>query len=105
ADALDALRLLDREREAQTQARTAIDAAYALARDRYRAGLGNYLVVLIAQNSVMTQALRDTDLRMRAYLLDAQLARALGGGYATPSGTIATRPAPLSADASSASAR
>jgi NodT family efflux transporter outer membrane factor (OMF) lipoprotein len=105
ADVLDALRLLDREREAQTQARTAIDAAYALARDRYRAGLGNYLVVLIAQNSVMTQALRDTDLRMRAYLLDAQLARALGGGYATPSGTIATRPAPLSADASSASAR
>ncbi|MFA4913761.1 MAG: TolC family protein, partial [Burkholderiaceae bacterium] len=81
ADALDALRLLADERSAQTQARTSIEAAYALALDRYKAGLGNYLTVLIAQNDVMAQAQRDTDLRMRAYQLDADLARALGGGY------------------------
>lgn len=81
ADALDALRLMDDERQAQTQARTSIEAAYALALDRYKGGLGNYLTVLIAQNDVMAQAQLDTDLRMRAYLLDADLARALGGGY------------------------
>lgn len=81
ADALDALRLLDAERDAQTQARTSIEAAYALALDRYKGGLGNYLTVLIAQNDVLAQAQRDTDLRMRAYQLDADLARALGGGY------------------------
>lgn len=81
ADALDALRLIGAERTAQTEAKQSIDAAYALALERYRGGLGNYLTVLIAQDAVMTQAQRDTDLRMRAYLLDADLARALGGGY------------------------
>ena len=81
ADALDALRLIADERQAQAQARSSINAAYALALDRYKGGLGNYLTVLIAQNDVMTQAQLDTDLRMRAYLLDADLARALGGGY------------------------
>jgi len=31
---------------------------------------------------VLTQARLDTDLRIRAYQLDANLATALGGGYA-----------------------
>jgi len=81
ADALDALRMIDTERRAQTEARRAIDAAYRLALDRYKGGLGNYLTVLVAQDAVMTQAQRDTELHTRAYLLDADLARALGGGY------------------------
>lgn len=84
ADSLDALHMLSREREEQKTAREAIEAAYNVALSRYKEGLGNYLTVLIAQDSVMTQALRDTDLRMRAYQLDADLARALGGGYAPP---------------------
>lgn len=84
ADALDALRLIEREKQEQHQARTAIEDAYKLAVDRYKAGLGNYLSVLIAQNSVLTQARLDTDLRMRAYQLDADLAYALGGGYQDP---------------------
>lgn len=81
ADALDALRLLERETTEQRQARTSTDAAYELAVNRYRAGLGNYLTVLIAQDSVLVQARLDTDLRFRAYKLDADLAKALGGGY------------------------
>src|SRR5690606_32703355 len=84
ADALDALRLLDRETAQQRQARTAIDAAYDLAVQRYRAGMGNYLTVLVAQTGVLTQARLDTDLRFRAYQLDADLAYALGGGYTPP---------------------
>ncbi len=63
------------------QARESIDAAYNLAVDRYKAGLGNYLTVLVAQNEVLTQARLETDLRFRTYKLDAELANALGGGY------------------------
>ena len=92
ADAIDALRLLDRETVQQRQAREAIDAAYDLAVQRYRAGMGNYLTVLVAQTGVLTQARLDTDLRFRAYQLDADLAYALGGGYAPP----AAGPAPTS---------
>ncbi|HYG43196.1 MAG TPA: TolC family protein, partial [Bordetella sp.] len=84
ADALDALGLLGRETTQQRQARDAIDAAYGLAVQRYRAGLGNYLTVLVAQTGVLTQARLDTDLRFRAYQLDADLAYALGGGYTPP---------------------
>ncbi|OZI32867.1 hypothetical protein CEG14_18440 [Bordetella genomosp. 1] len=80
-DAIDALRLIDREKAEQRQAREAIDAAYGLAVGRYRNGLGNYLAVLLAQDSVLTQARLDTDLKSRAYQLDADLAYALGGGY------------------------
>ncbi|MGE8619167.1 MAG: TolC family protein, partial [Achromobacter spanius] len=84
ADALDGLRLLEQERAQQRQARTAIEAAYELAVNRYKAGLGNYITVLIAQTGVLTQARLDTDLRIRAYQLDANLANALGGGYTPP---------------------
>lgn len=84
ADALDGLRLLDQEKAQQRQARDAIEAAYDLAVKRYKAGMGNYISVLIAQTGVLTQARLDTDLRIRAYQLDANLATALGGGYAPP---------------------
>ncbi|MGY6272334.1 efflux transporter outer membrane subunit [Achromobacter denitrificans] len=87
ADALDGLRLLDREKAEQRQAREAIDAAYELAVKRYRAGMGNYISVLIAQTGVLTQARLDTDLRIRAYQLDASLANALGGGYVPARGS------------------
>ncbi|MFD4839816.1 efflux transporter outer membrane subunit [Achromobacter sp. NPDC058515] len=82
ADALDGLRLLDQEKAQQRQAREAIEAAYDLAVNRYKAGMGNYITVLIAQTGVLTQARLDTDLRIRAYQLDANLATSLGGGYA-----------------------
>lgn len=90
ADAIDALRLLNRETTQQRQARDAIDAAYHLAVQRYRAGMGNYLTVLIAQNGVLLQSRLDTDLHFRAYQLDADLAYALGGGYAPPADTPST---------------
>ena len=98
ADALDGLRLLEQERGEQRQARAAIDAAYDLAVKRYKAGMGNYLSVLIAQTGVLTQARLDTDLRIRAYQLDADLAYALGGGY-TPAAPAApdAQPAPAGA--------
>ncbi len=80
-DALDALRLIDREKTERRQASQAIEDAYDLAVRRYRSGLGNYLSVLLAQDGVLAQARLLTDLQYRAYQLDADLAYALGGGY------------------------
>ncbi|WP_459618095.1 efflux transporter outer membrane subunit [Bordetella sp. 2513F-2] len=96
ADAIDALRLISRERAQQHEARAAIDAAYDLAVQRYRAGMGNYLSVLIAQTGVLDQSRLETDLQARAYQLDADLAYALGGGYlpgdsAAPATPVSTR--------------
>jgi NodT family efflux transporter outer membrane factor (OMF) lipoprotein len=66
------------------EARIAEDAAqsaYSISRDRYRAGLDNYLTVLSSENQVFfTQALR-AQLLARELNLTADLVRALGGGY------------------------
>jgi outer membrane protein TolC len=73
------------------EARIAEDAAqsaYSISRDRYGAGLDNYLSVLSSENQVFfTQALR-AQLRARELNLTADLVRALGGGYSadTPPG-------------------
>ena len=76
------LAILDyNQTQQQRQARQAIDSAYELAVERFRAGMGNYLTVLLAQTGVLTQARLNTNLRIRAYQLDANLAYALGGGY------------------------
>lgn len=82
ADALESIRLLARESVEQREAHAAIEAAYDLAVQRYRAGLGNYLTVLVAQDHVLTQARLDAELAARAWRLDAELATALGGGFA-----------------------
>ena len=66
------------------EARIAEDAAqsaYSISRDRYRAGLDNYLTVLSSENQVFfTQAIR-AQLLARELNLTADLVRALGGGY------------------------
>ena len=59
--------------------------------------MGNYLSVLIAQTGVLTQARLDTDLRIRAYQLDADLAYALGGGTPAAPAAPDAQPAPAGA--------
>ena len=74
-----------------TEARIAEDAAqsaYSISKERYRAGLDNYLTVLSSENQVFfTQAVR-AQLLARELNLTADLVRALGGGYSadTPPG-------------------
>jgi NodT family efflux transporter outer membrane factor (OMF) lipoprotein len=74
-----------------TEARIAEEAAqsaYAITKERYRAGLDNYLTVLSSENEVfLTQAIR-AQLLARELNLTADLVRALGGGYSadTPPG-------------------
>ncbi len=82
ADELTGLRAIERQQIAQREATAAANAAYELALQRYRAGLGNFLVVLAAQTNVLTQRLADTDLKARHLASEVALVRALGGGYA-----------------------
>jgi NodT family efflux transporter outer membrane factor (OMF) lipoprotein len=79
---------LVRESKEALIAEDAAQSAYSISRDRYRAGLDNYLTVLSSENQVFfTQAIR-AQLLARELNLTADLVRALGGGYVadTPPG-------------------
>lgn len=96
ADGIASLRAVQVQQQEQSAARTAAEQAYDLALQRYRAGIGSYLVVLSAESSVLAQRRASVDLQARALDAQAQLARALGGGYTTtppatsPTATSAT---------------
>lgn len=68
----------------QRDTQSTVEAAYMLAQQRYRAGLTNYLVVVTAENAVLSQRRQATDLKARALDLNVNLNRALGGGFASP---------------------
>ena len=79
---------LVKEADAARIAEEAAQAAYSITKERYRAGLDNYLTVLSSENEVFfTQAIR-AQLFARGLNLTADLVRALGGGYSadTPPG-------------------
>lgn len=84
ADTNASIRSLRQQLQDQESSMAAISSAYDIALKRYKAGLGNFVQVLLAQSEVLKQAVQTTDLHARAYMLDAQLATALGGGYRTP---------------------
>ena len=64
--------------------RVALDSArrsYGLTRDRYSAGLDNYLSVLSAENQVFLAQALLAELQSRRLTTSTDLIRALGGGY------------------------
>jgi outer membrane protein TolC len=70
------------ERLAQSRsALAAYEDALRVARGRYQEGLTDYLSVLTAQESVVDARLAVARLETRAFSLDVQLVRALGGGF------------------------
>jgi NodT family efflux transporter outer membrane factor (OMF) lipoprotein len=81
ADELSSLQSLERQQRFQAEATAAADAAYALAVQRYQAGLGNFLIVLAAQTNMLAQQRAATELKARHLGSEVALARALGGGY------------------------
>jgi len=81
ADALASIAGNARVTAEQARAREATTDAYNIAVIRYKAGLGNYLSVLTAQTQQLVQDRLDADLKARAFELDVNLARALGGGF------------------------
>lgn len=78
---LTSLRWLGERVREQELALAAAEQAYELAEQRYRAGLGNFVQVLIAETQVVAQRRAQAELDARAYELDVNLVRALGGGY------------------------
>jgi NodT family efflux transporter outer membrane factor (OMF) lipoprotein len=72
------------ERLAQSRSALAsYETALRLAQRRYQNGLSTYLDVLTAQESVVNARLTVAQLETRAFTLDVQLVRALGGGFVT----------------------
>lgn len=68
------------------QSRSALasyETALSLAQRRYQNGLSTYLDVLTAEESVVSARLTVAQLEARAFTLDVQLVRALGGGFVT----------------------
>lgn len=90
ADATTSIKALQQQTIDQEASLQAISQAYDIAVSRYKSGLGNFVQVLLAQNEMQKQSILTTDLRARAYKLDAQLASALGGGYGATTTTGST---------------
>jgi NodT family efflux transporter outer membrane factor (OMF) lipoprotein len=68
-------------------ARAALEAAqrsYELTRERYSAGLDNYLSVLSAENQVFLAQALLAELQSRRLTVSTDLIRAVGGGYLPP---------------------
>ncbi|MDR2195123.1 MAG: efflux transporter outer membrane subunit [Gallionellaceae bacterium] len=84
ADQLAALRSVDAQRAELDRAIAAATDAYALAQQRYQAGMDDYLQVLSAQEQLLQQDIFDIDLRARALDASISLIRALGGGLDMP---------------------
>lgn len=81
ASQVSSLQWLDERRQQQAQALKLAEGAHRLALERFRAGVGNFLQVLIVENQWLAQQRAQNDLDARALDLDIALIRALGGGY------------------------
>ena len=81
ADQIASVQSVARQQQTQAVAQAAAESAYDLALQRYRAGLGTYLIVLSAENNVLVQRRLAADLKARALDSQVALARSLGGGY------------------------
>ncbi len=84
ADQISSTRSIERQQREQAAAQESAEAAYDLATQRYRAGIGSYITVLNAETNVIALRRLTTDLRARAIDSQMLLARSLGGGYAAP---------------------
>jgi NodT family efflux transporter outer membrane factor (OMF) lipoprotein len=86
ADLITNWRALERETHDQQIALAAAQSSYELTTERYRAGLDNYLSVLSSQNQVLTAQGLGAELGARRLTFSVDLVRALGGGFAPPTG-------------------
>lgn len=82
ADQLASAQSIARQQAEQAAAQQSAEAAYQIALQRYKAGLGTYLNVLSAETGVLAQRRLAVDLAARALDTQVALMRALGGGMA-----------------------
>jgi len=86
ADVVTNWRALERETREQQIALEDAQRSYELTSERYRAGLDNYLSVLSSENQVLLALGLRAELDSRRLSVSVDLVRALGGGYAAPTG-------------------
>jgi len=87
ADQIVSLRAVRRQLTDQADALAAAGDAHRLTLDRYRAGLTNYLDVLVNEDRLLAERLNRVRLQGRSLELAVETIRALGGGYHTPQPT------------------
>jgi outer membrane protein TolC len=81
AEAITRQRALGAQIQSRKEALLAAKQAYQVAQDRYQGGLGDYLAVLSAEDSVIDTRLALTDVLSQQFTQDIALIKALGGGY------------------------
>jgi NodT family efflux transporter outer membrane factor (OMF) lipoprotein len=82
ADALSDRRAVEVQLVEQRNALRASEASYRIATLRYQGGLSSYIDTLNVESSLIARQRAVAELEARAFALDLQLVRALGGGYA-----------------------
>jgi outer membrane protein TolC len=80
-DTLSALRSLDVQVAAQRRAQAAANAAWQLAEQRYRGGIGSYLEALSVRQQLLAAERGTAALEAQQVDVSLQLIQALGGGY------------------------
>lgn len=89
-DALASIQSLSRQQALQDEAVASAEKAYQFAQERYRAGLGSYLVVLSTESQVLAQRRLAVDLRARQLDTRLVLMKALGGGWSDDTAVLQT---------------
>jgi outer membrane protein TolC len=103
ADAATSAASIGRQLTLQRQALEASTASYDFSQKRYGQGLGNALIVLNAETQMLAERRLEVDLEYRALDVQAQLMKALGGGWTAnpnaPSAPTASASSPTTATA------
>jgi NodT family efflux transporter outer membrane factor (OMF) lipoprotein len=81
ADQSQAVHATARQQREQAAALQAAEGAYHIAEERYAAGLGNYLTVLLAETAVLAQRRQHADLAAQAIFSQIGVTQAMGGGW------------------------
>ena len=80
-DRLSDLRVLEQETGTENRAVAAAQHSLDLSNQRYKGGATNYLEVLVAESTLLSNQRTLTDLKTRQFAASVGLVRALGGGW------------------------
>jgi outer membrane protein TolC len=80
-DSMAAVRILSKEIQQQQQAEQSAERFLELAKARYETGVDQYLNVLVAQTTLLSDQQQLASLRTQAMTASVQLIEALGGGW------------------------
>jgi NodT family efflux transporter outer membrane factor (OMF) lipoprotein len=97
ADAATSAASIGRQLVLQRQALEASTESFDFSQKRYGQGLGNALIVLNAETQMLAERRLEVDLQYRALDVQAQLMKALGGGWTAAAPSTPSAPTPAAA--------